>query len=320
MGVAAVGIRHHSLQGARSIEPPLLRPDCIHAISAYGKGCRLSIPAGWISATLVLSGRLELSNGDLPWQLPARQLQLWMDGNLRHGSREQSWWLCVTAPAALWQKPPKSTAAIINCLIPRELRCDPDLARAMLRLYRSGNLELNPDSTDAAYRLGLLRDALIERQQPLQIQLERCSGRTLMRRHQTLLRLLRVQHLIRCTIETRLDLVSLAAAANYSPTHLIRIYREVFGETPSEHAARLRNKRALELVCNTDLSVCEIAESLGFESESAFCRAFKHAFGCTTTAARRGQPVQDRALAAPMLLPAGNTTAESTVREWAVAS
>lgn len=315
-----MSIRHHLVHASQSLDLSTQRPDCIHAISGRGKGGRLTVPAGWISATLVLQGALELSNGDLPWQLSARHLQLWMDGSLRHITREHGWWLCIAAPAALWQKPPKSTASIINCLIPRELPCDSGLARAMVHLCRTRWFKHTPSGNDAAYKLGLLRDALIERQQPMQNQLERCSGRTLLRRHQTLLRLLRVQHLIRCTIETRLDLISLAAVANYSPTHLIRIYREVFGETPSEYATRLRNRRALDLVCNTNLSVCEIAESLGFESESAFCRAFKHAFGCTTTAARRGQQVQDGVLAAPEPMPPIGTVCAPPVLQWAAAS
>jgi len=316
-----VGIRHHSIQGSQSLELSMQRPDCIHAISGRGKGGRLLIPAGWISTTLVLEGSLELSSGDLPWLLGTRQLQLWVDGSVRLNCREQAWWLCIAAPAALWQKPPKSTASIINCLIPREQGCDSKLARALVHLCRPRWFQQGIDSPDPTYKLGLLRDALIERQQAQQLQLERCSGRTVLRRHQTLLRLLRVQHLIRCTIDTRLDLVSLAAVANYSPTHLIRIYRDVFGETPSEYAVRLRNKRALDMVCNTDLSVCEIAESLGFESESAFCRAFKHAFGCTTTAARRGQQVQHSALLAPAPVPAGSTRfGTPAAMEWAVAS
>ncbi|WP_296250794.1 AraC family transcriptional regulator [uncultured Stenotrophomonas sp.] len=315
-----MGIKHHLVQGSQPLDLSIQRLDCVHAIIGKGKGGRLIIPAGWISVTLVLRGSLELGNGDLPWQLQARQLQLWVDGSLRQTSREQAWWLCIAAPSALWQKQPKSTASIFNCLIPRETTCDNGLARAVVHLCRPRWFKPNSAVNDATYKLGLLRDALIERQQPMQTQLERCSGRTILRRHQTLLRLLRVQHLIRCTIETRLDLISLAAVANYSPTHLIRIYREVFGETPSEYAARLRNKRALDMVCNTDLSVCEIAESLGFESESAFCRAFKHAFGCTTTAARRGQQVEASALIAPNLQPPRNTVVAPPMQQWAVAS
>ena len=97
-----------------------------------------------------------------------------------------------------------------------------------------------------------------------------------------------MQHLIRCNIDDRLDLPRLGGIANYSTTHLIRIYRSVFGQTPCEYATRLRHQRAWELVCGTGLSVCEFTDALGFESGSAFCRAFKHAFGCTTGEARRG--------------------------------
>jgi len=281
-------IQHHQIQGSQGLDLSLQRGERIHAITGRGRGNRLFIPAGWISATLVLDGSLDLINGPTPWKLASRRVQLWTDGSLRHFSPQHSWWLCVAAPAAMWQRPLRSTASIINHLIPREMSCDVDLARLMVQLCRARWFK-GADSTPAGDMLGSLREVLIERQRPLYGQLERCSGRTALRRHQTLLRLLRVQHLIRCNVDSRLGMTSLAAAANYSPTHLIRVYREVFGETPSEYAARLRNQRAWDLVCDSNAPICEISEQLGFESESAFCRAFKHSFGCTTTAARRRQ-------------------------------
>ena len=63
--------------------------------------------------------------------------------------------------------------------------------------------------------------------------------------------------------------------------------RDVFGETPAEYAGRLRAERAWQLVRDTHMPVCEITEALGFESQSAFCRAFKSRFGATTTEVRR---------------------------------
>ena len=77
-----------------------------------------------------------------------------------------------------------------------------------------------------------------------------------------------------------------AAAARYSPCHLIRLHRAVFGETPSEYATRLRERQAWDMVCGSRLLICEITEMLGFESQSAFCRAFKNAFGRTTSQVR----------------------------------
>src|SRR5690606_30726004 len=117
--------------------------------------------------------------------------------------------------------------------------------------------------------------------------LERCSGRTLHHRQRTLLRLLRVRDLIRRSGDSRIDLNRLAALANYSPCHLLRIYRDAFGETPNEYATGLRHQRAWELVRGTRMQVYEITEMLGFESQSSFCRAFKSAFGATTSEVRR---------------------------------
>ncbi|MEP6633143.1 MAG: helix-turn-helix transcriptional regulator [Luteimonas sp.] len=116
--------------------------------------------------------------------------------------------------------------------------------------------------------------------------LARCSGRTAQRKQHTLLRLLRVRHLIASNPSSRFDLLHLSRIADYSPWHLTRTYREVFGETPAEQAARIRLARAVELVHTGVLSVREITEALGFESESTFCRYFKKAHGLTTTQAR----------------------------------
>ncbi|MGH8053185.1 MAG: helix-turn-helix transcriptional regulator [Stenotrophomonas sp.] len=259
----------------------------VHAIVGNSRGSRLTIPAGWISITLVLRGVLELASGDSPWQLISHHQQLWLDGGLRLVSRTPCWWLCVAAPAPLWRELPHSSPCDTS-LIPVETRCPTPLARALVHISRTHWFDKNCDAGTIIDNMVWLRDAIVEHQDAQHQQMDRCSGRTALRRHQTLLRLLRVQHLIRCNIDDRIDLTRLAAIANYSPTHLIRVYREVFGETPSEYATRLRHQRAWELVRSTEMSVCEIADALGFESESAFCRAFKHAFGCTTSEARRG--------------------------------
>jgi AraC family transcriptional regulator len=282
-----VRIQHHHLHGIHSLELPAQQPACVHAIAGSSRGARLSIPAGWISVVGVLRGVVELGNGDTPWQLTSRHLQLWLDGNLRIACRTSCWWLCITAPAHVWHELPCRSPGGNN-LIPGETRCPQELGRPVVHLARACWFGGGTDEAAVVDSMTWLRDALIEHQQERYDQLNRCSGRTAVRRHQTLLRLLRVQHLIRCNIDDRLDLARLAAVANYSPTHLIRIYRSVFGETPCEYATRLRHQRAWELVYTTDLSVCEIADALGFESESAFCRAFKHAFGCTTSEARKG--------------------------------
>lgn len=281
-------VQHHVLQGAQTLDAASLVPDSLHVVLGRGRGARLQLPPGWVSVWLVLSGSLEMGSHDNSWSLPSRQFQLWLDGGLRAVSLHTCWWISVSGTPRMWEEPVPSATTPCN-LFPWQASCPRKVMRPLIqlaRLRKGGSSRSTPQIDET---LALLRNGIIEDTQELQMRMQHCSGRTRMRRQQTLLRLLRVQHLIRCHLEDRIELTRLAASANYSPCHLIRIYREVFGETPSEYATRLRCQRALALVQNTDLSICEIAEMLGFESESAFCRAFKHAFGCTTSVIRRQQ-------------------------------
>src|SRR3546814_17602282 len=99
--------------------------------------------------------------------------------------------------------------------------------------------------------------AMIEQQRDLSARVVRCSGRTLQRRQQPMLRLLRVRHLIESSGDDRPDLVPLARSANYSPWHLLRVPHDVFGETPSESAAPLSLPHAWSLIRDTTTSYCE---------------------------------------------------------------
>ena len=56
---------------------------------------------------------------------------------------------------------------------------------------------------------------------------------------------------------------------------------QLFGGDP-EHAARIDDAAALPAV-----QAWSETEALGFESQSAFCRAFKQSFGVTATELRR---------------------------------
>src|SRR3546814_19576946 len=101
-----------------------------------------------------------------------------------------------------------------------------------------------------------------------------------------MLRLLRVRHLIESSGDERSDLARLARSANYSPWHLIRVHRDVFGETPSEYAARLRLQHAWSLVRDTNTSICQISAALGSVPPIDFFPSFTNTFGYTTTPPR----------------------------------
>ncbi len=67
----------------------------------------------------------------------------------------------------------------------------------------------------------------------------------------------------------------LAALCAVSTTHFRRLFRRLYGMTPTEYRNRLRIERAKRLLYTGGRSVGEIAEEVGFESIFYFSRVFK---------------------------------------------
>ncbi|MEI9994111.1 MAG: helix-turn-helix transcriptional regulator [Rhizomicrobium sp.] len=72
-----------------------------------------------------------------------------------------------------------------------------------------------------------------------------------------------------------------AATAALSPFHLIRVFRAAYGETPLAWAAGRRLESARDTLLLTGDPVEEIARRAGYESRTAFDRAFRRRFGAT---------------------------------------
>jgi AraC-like DNA-binding protein len=64
-------------------------------------------------------------------------------------------------------------------------------------------------------------------------------------------------------------------------------FTEVVGLPPMAYLARWRVRRATNLLEDTSKSIAEVASAVGYESESAFNRAFKREMGTTPAAWRR---------------------------------
>ena len=77
-----------------------------------------------------------------------------------------------------------------------------------------------------------------------------------------------------------------ARAAALSPFHLIRLFDAVYGETPLAYAACQRLESARELLIRTHTPIVEVAQAAGYESRTAFDRAFHRRFGMTPGAVR----------------------------------
>jgi len=71
----------------------------------------------------------------------------------------------------------------------------------------------------------------------------------------------------------------LAQAVGLARSTLAQRFREIMGESPMRYLAGWRMQVAQHLLRQTSLSIREIAEETGYESEAAFSRAFKRYYG-----------------------------------------
>jgi AraC-like DNA-binding protein len=71
-------------------------------------------------------------------------------------------------------------------------------------------------------------------------------------------------------------------------------FKAKVGATPMEYLTRWRMLLAGERLRNPDDSICAIASSLGYESESAFGKAFRRVMGCSPRQYSRGAVAEPR--------------------------
>jgi AraC family transcriptional regulator len=84
------------------------------------------------------------------------------------------------------------------------------------------------------------------------------------------------------------SLETLAQTSCLSRFHFLRLFKTVFGASPMAYAERCRIERGRNLLRHTPLSVAEVAGRLGYESQSAFAKAFRRHVGMTPRLFRDG--------------------------------
>lgn len=85
-----------------------------------------------------------------------------------------------------------------------------------------------------------------------------------------------------------ISLNALAREAGLSKFHLLRLFKAVHGMTPSSYATAQQMEQAKALLKNSALTAAAIAEAIGYQSDSAFLRAFRRHTGTTPAAFRAG--------------------------------
>ena len=76
-----------------------------------------------------------------------------------------------------------------------------------------------------------------------------------------------------------ITLQMLAKAADYSPWHAARIFKELTGKTPFDYIRELRLSRAAEKLQDGGVKIVDVAFDFVFESHEGFTRAFSRQFG-----------------------------------------
>jgi AraC-like DNA-binding protein/ligand-binding sensor protein len=83
-----------------------------------------------------------------------------------------------------------------------------------------------------------------------------------------------------------ITLRTVAQASGASMFHFCKLFRATTGVKFTEYVARSRVEDARELLCNRRLRMCEVAYESGFQSLTAFHRAFQRILGQSPTAYR----------------------------------
>ena len=98
---------------------------------------------------------------------------------------------------------------------------------------------------------------------------------------------------VRSHVEEGLNIELLAERAGFSPFHFQRVFRLAVGQTIGEYIRTKRLRRAAVRLRETEIPVTAIALESGYDTPSAFSRAFISSYGCTPTAFRGSADVHD---------------------------
>jgi len=99
--------------------------------------------------------------------------------------------------------------------------------------------------------------------------------------------LLRVTDHVEAHPGDRLTVERLAGLAGLSRAHFVRQFTRLAGTSPADYVFRARMARAARLLQASQLSVAEIARSLGFADPNYFAKAFRRAFEVSPTEFRQ---------------------------------
>jgi AraC-like DNA-binding protein len=96
-------------------------------------------------------------------------------------------------------------------------------------------------------------------------------------------------------VNTAWTVESLAAAAGMSRSAFAARFKELLGQTPLEYVTEWRMQKAMHLLQQRDKKLIDVAQSVGYDSDAAFSKAFKRVVGASPGAYLKRSFDQDHA-------------------------
>ncbi|MFS0722954.1 helix-turn-helix domain-containing protein [Paenibacillus sp. 1P07SE] len=94
--------------------------------------------------------------------------------------------------------------------------------------------------------------------------------------------------------DQNLSIAQIAKTLGYHRTHLSKMFKQVTGHSPSQYLYRVRMQRA-ESLLGSELTIGQVASSVGFPDPLYFSKQFRRWSGLTPTAYRRSLTAQAKA-------------------------
>jgi len=100
-------------------------------------------------------------------------------------------------------------------------------------------------------------------------------------------RLARARDTLCQALDDKLTLEQVAREATFAPTHFIRVFKAVFGQTPHQVRIDARLELAKRLLIADAMPVTEVCAAVGFSSLGTFSHVFKCRIGTSPSTFRR---------------------------------
>lgn len=84
-----------------------------------------------------------------------------------------------------------------------------------------------------------------------------------------------------------MSLAEIAAIAQISPHYFASLFKQSMGIAPHQYVTKCRVERAKFLLAKRELSVIQVSQLVGFQSQSHFAKVFRKYIGITPQAFKK---------------------------------